>query len=601
MNTFLSAQSLALSHTSAPLFEDVTFTLSTGDKIGLIGHNGCGKSSLLKLLASTLEPSAGQLSVAKQCIISYVEQHLPDNLLEVSVFSALSEKVAEHDAWQAERLLNELGFNAREQSMNVESCSGGQQMRLLLARAIINDPDLLLLDEPSNHLDLPSLLWLEQFLDRWKGAFVLVSHDQRVLDNTTNSSWIMRDATLHHFELPCSKAKQALEERDRTDELRHASEQKEIDRIEKSAKRLAQWGKVYDNEDLARKAKTMMLRKEKLQSRQTQLTQGAPWTLSLKGDALPANRLLELNDYWVTPPNSDFTLFQTGHQQVKSGDRVAIMGANGSGKSSLLEQLFILSSREQLSDISDPVRFHASAKLGYYDQSLRQLADDHSLSDALIDFAPINDDARKRALISAGFEYARHSQSVSSLSGGERARLLFIGLSLAQYHLLFLDEPTNHLDMQGKLELSDTLNQYQGAAMVVSHDRELIESSCNRFWVIAANQLHEVSDVELAYQLMREHGTEVNSTEVNSTEVNGSNGEADCKVEMINTVNGSGQQTLSERGTPALSEEQLLERLIELEGLVEADCARKPKHQKPAMQQQWQEEIDQLSVQLESL
>src|SRR5690606_23638727 len=135
--------------------------------------------------------------------------------------------------------------------------SGGQQMRLLLARAIIHQPDLLLLDEPSNHLDLPSLIWLEGFLSRWKGAFVLVSHDQMLLDRVTNTTWIMRDRTLHHFALPCSLARAALDEKDQADRLRHQSEQKEIDRIERSAKRLAQWGKVYDNEDLARKAKTM--------------------------------------------------------------------------------------------------------------------------------------------------------------------------------------------------------------------------------------------------------------------------------------------------------------------------------------------------------
>jgi ATPase subunit of ABC transporter with duplicated ATPase domains len=577
MNTLLSAQSLALSHSSAPLFEDVSFTLSTGDKIGLIGHNGCGKSSLLKLLASQSEPTLGHLSVAKHCIVSYVEQHLPDTLRGQSVLQALCDKTDPMQEWQAERLLNELGFDPREQAMSVDSCSGGQQMRLLLARAIINQPDLLLLDEPSNHLDLPSLLWLEGFLDSWKGAFVLVSHDQRVLDNTTNTSWIMRDATLYHFDLPCSEAKLALEERDRTDELRHASEQKEIDRIEKSAKRLAQWGKVYDNEDLARKAKTMMARKERLQSQQTQLTQGAPWTLKLLGDALPANRLLELNRYLVTPPESDFELFQTDLQQLKSGDRIAIMGENGSGKSSLLEQLYFQYCTQVNSVPDDPVRFHPSIKLGYYDQSLRQLRDHHSLSDALIQFASINDDDRKHALISAGFEYARHEQTVSSLSGGERARLLFIGLSLARYQLVFLDEPTNHLDMHGKQELCATLNSYQGGAMIVSHDRELIESSCNRFWVIHNKQLHEVPDADRAYELMSGGGFDQKLKHYAHDE---------AQLKDQSAVEGE------------LSEEQKLERLIELEALLEADSARKPKHQKPAMQKMWRQEIDQLSAQL---
>ncbi len=581
MTTYLTAQSLSLSHATTLLFKEVTFTLSAANKIGLVGHNGCGKSSLLKVLSGLYEPTTGSVARAKRCLVSYVEQHLPTSVSNSTVLQALEERLAVDEHWQAQRLLNELGFADHEQQMPVANCSGGQQMRLLLARAVITNPDLLLLDEPSNHLDLPSLLWLENFLKQWKGAFVLVSHDRQLLDSTTNTTWIMRDQTLYCFELPCSAAREALSEKDRTDELRHASEQKEIDRIERSAKRLAEWGKVYDNEDLARKAKTMTARKERLEEQQTELSSGPPWTLSLQGDALPANRLLEVNHCAVKPKQSEVTLFNAEHFQLKSGDRVAIMGANGTGKSSMLEQLYQQFHHElrTVHDMDDgaPMRFHPNAKLGYYDQSLHQLNDGDSLIKALAQFANVDDQTRKMALISAGFDYQRHGQNVASLSGGERARLLFVGLSLARYHLLFLDEPTNHLDLEGKQELWQTLNDYQGAALIVSHDRELIEKGCNRFWLIRDGKLVEVLEAEEAYQQIR-------SQVLPSSDTESSNRTA-CEASSLST--------------PAVdNDEQLLERLLELESKLEADLQRKPKHQKPSLQQQWRDEIETIEAML---
>ncbi|KJY81881.1 ABC transporter [Vibrio galatheae] len=567
MSTYLTAQSLTLAYTSNPLFKDLSFTLNRGDKVGLIGHNGC----LLKLLNGQYEPGEGQIAKAKHCLISYVEQHLPTHLESKSVLQALAETLSSEEYWRAELVLSELGFSDAQRDMPVVNCSGGQQMRLLIARAIINQPDLLFLDEPSNHLDLPSLLWLEQFLAQWKGSFVLVSHDQTLLDRVTNTTWVMRDQALHHFALPCSQARAALKEKDRQDKARHANEQKEIDRIEKSAKRLATWGKVYDNEDLARKAKTMFARKERLEDQQTELTEGTPWQLRLQGEALAANRLLETTPFSVTPLDSDLHLFSMAEMRVKSGDRIAVLGSNGCGKSTLLNQLY----RHYQMDLAlnPSVTFHDRCRLGYYDQSLQQLKDTETVSEALESFSAVNSETAKRALISAGFEYTRHNQHVKSLSGGERARLLFIGLTLAKYHLLFLDEPTNHLDMEGKEELITTLSEFAGAALLVSHDRSLIEQSCNRFWLIDKGELTEYLSAEEVYQQLsdlKHHAT---------------SGETELSISSDEIVSLN-------------DEEQLLERLIELEMLLAADLQRKPKHQKPNLQQQWREEIETISKQM---
>lgn len=569
MSTLLTAQSLHVETAFGPLFTDLSFTLKKGDRIGLIGYNGCGKSTLLQVLDGTLIPSSGRVALANHCLMARVEQHLPAELLDRTLIQAvlaqLSESARESQRWQAERLLTEMGFSPAEIDNPAATLSGGQHTRLLLARALILQPDLLLLDEPGNHLDLPTLLWLENFLNSWSGSFVLVSHDNPLLDAVTNTSWILRDKTLHAFSLPCTKARQALEEQDESDALRHKAEQKEIDRVTASAKRLATWGRVYDNEDLSRKAKQMEKQVTRLKESQTELTAGTPWTLALHGDALRADRLLEMDNLSVPPAPDLPALFTTDIARLQSGDRVAIMGRNGGGKSSLLRLLW---RQMQQSSADAGLKLHPRLKAGYYDQTLHQLADEDSLLDALEAFEPYAE-TRKRALISAGFGWARHGQKVSTLSGGERSRLLFVGLSLARYSLLLLDEPTNHLDIDGKAALAQTLCEYPGGVLLVSHDRQLISNSCNRFWLIDENGLSEWPDADAVYEQLRHRACPDAPRSVTVTE-----------------------------GNVTTEADDLLERLIELEWRLAEDLARKPKHQKPQLQQRWREEIATINNQL---
>lgn len=569
MSTLLTALSLRVDTAFDTLFNDLTFSLKKGDRIGLLGDNGCGKSTLLKILDGTDTPLSGTVSLAGHCLMARVEQHLPETIYPLTMLDAVLAQlpVAERESlrWRAETLLASMGFTPDDMELPSATLSGGQHTRLLLARALINEPDLLLLDEPSNHLDLPTLLWLEQFLQNWSGSFVLVSHDRQLLDAVTNGSWILRDKTLHYFALPCTRARQALAEKDESDALRHKAEQKEIDRVTASAKRLATWGKVYDNEDLARKAKQMERQVERLKESQTALTTGTPWTLTLRGDALRADRLLEVDALDVPPAPGLPALFSVENVRLKSGDRVAIVGRNGCGKSSLMRLIW---RQFNAGETQDGLKIHPRVAMGYYDQTLHQLADDATLIDALEPFAP-NIQDRKMALISAGFAWARHGQKVSTLSGGERSRLLFIGLTLARFSLLMLDEPTNHLDMEGKEALAETLQQFEGGVLLVSHDRQLISQSCNRFWLIEKGQLSEWHDADAVFARLREE---------------------------------SGLQAQPVPATPSVSQaeptDDLLERLITLERLLEEDRLRKPKHQKPQLQAQWLEEIAVLTAQL---
>ena len=567
MSTLLSAHAVGFDNAFGALFHDIHFSLKKGDRIGLLGDNGTGKSTLLKILSGELAASHGSITQANHCLLARIEQHLPAELHTASLLEAVMARLPEQsDRWRAEALLGSLGFSEQQQSQTVATLSGGQHMRLLLARALILQPDLLLLDEPSNHLDLPTLLWLENFLTHWSGSFVLVSHDSTLLDGVTNCSWILRDKGLQFFRLPCTAARQALLEQDAADAQRFQAEQKEIDRVEQSAKRLAMWGRTYDNEGLSRKAQQMEKRASWLKEAQTTLSEGSLWRLQLHGEALEADRVLALPEMSIRPADDAPALFSLPLLQVKRGDRVAIVGHNGSGKSSLLRQLW----REYQQ--TDSALFHPRARLGYYDQSLHQLRDADTLSDALTHFAALSDEQRKMALIAAGFPYLRHQQLIGSLSGGERSRLLFVGLTLARYSLLLLDEPTNHLDMVGKEELAEALTQFDGAVLLVSHDRQLIANSCNRFWLIEDRQLSEWHDFAAVTERLRAEPPETTFA----------NSQADS-LEM----------------SQATDEDALLLALLEVESKLEEDLARKPKHQKPGLQAQWREEIAMLKAQLD--
>ncbi|HEJ9539752.1 TPA: ABC-F family ATP-binding cassette domain-containing protein [Proteus mirabilis] len=578
MSTLLSTQNLSFHNNHGILLSNISLALTKGEKIGLIGYNGCGKSTLLKLLSHQLIPTDGSITIANQVIMAYVEQQLPSELQSMRLIDAVLHKLPEElrisESWRSELLLSEMGFKTNEINLLVSQLSGGQHTRLLLARALILQPDLLLLDEPSNHLDLPTILWLETFLTQWRGSFILVSHDNRLLDKVTNCTWIIRDKTLSVFRLPCSQARQEQQAQDISAQHRCDAQQKEIDRIAQSAKQLAIWGKVYDNESLSRKAKQMEKQIVRLKDEQVDVTEGNQWTLQLSGTILRADRLLELHQLSVIPAPDAPILYTIDNQRIKSGDRVAIVGANGTGKSSLLKMIWS-SFHGSTTSTENMIRLHPRVELGYYDQSLAQLNDNDTLADALKPFAPLLDEQRKMALINAGFVYSRHNQQVKSLSGGERARLLFIGLSLAKYSLLMLDEPTNHLDMEGKQALAEQIQQFSGGILLVSHDRELIEKSCNRFWYIHNGILSEHHDIETIYQLISQQDM--------SSVSNEKNGHHSPSIEIVKHHN----------------EDELLMKLIALEDKLNADLARKSAHQKPILQAQWQAEIEILKQQLD--
>lgn len=541
MTTLMSTHSLQMSAGHLPLFDNLELGIRAGDRLGLIGANGCGKSTLLALLAGERTPQAGRVVQAAACRCEFVAQQLPAGLSTLSTRAVLFDVLGNSPAaeWQVDKMLTELQLEAQA-TLPVSALSGGQHSRLQIGRALLRQPNLLLLDEPSNHLDLPALLWLEQFLLGWRGAFVLVSHDGRLLDRVTEQTLILRDGELHRFALPCSEARAALATEDEQALLRRADEQKEIDR---------------------------------LQEEQSQVAALVPWRLELRGVSLPADTLLRLETLDVSPAPALPPQLRAEGLWLRAGDKVALLGANGTGKSSLLRQCW----RELAAQSPQAGWYcHPGASIAYYDQSLQQLADDATLSDALYPLAPLPETTRRQALIRAGFPYARHGQLVRTLSGGERARLLFLALSLGSHHMLWLDEPTNHLDLAGKEELAEAIAAFPGGVLLVSHDRELIERSCNRFWLIREGQIREAHSAERAYAELL--GDAPSPT-------------AD-KASLA--APAMGKATAGQ----ADDEEAQLARWYELDALLAADLARKPKHQTPRLQQQWRDELARLAERL---
>lgn len=569
MTTLMSTHSLQMSAGHLPLFDNLDLSIRSGDRIGLIGANGCGKSTLLALLAGQRQPHDGRIHKATPCRCEFVAQHLPAQLQALSTRAVLLDALANEadQAWQVDKMLTELQL-AEQADLPVSALSGGQHTRLQIGRALLHQPNLLLLDEPSNHLDLPALLWLERFLRAWRGAFVLVSHDGRLLDRVTRETLILRDRRLHRFALPCSQARAALAEEDEQTRLRRADEQKEIDRLSASSKRLAIWGREHDNEKLVRQAKSMEKRVARLQEEQSVVGVDAPWRLELHGQALPADALLRLDALDVRPAPGLPPLLRAEDLWLRAGDRVALLGANGTGKSSLLRQCWgeVCDQRP-----AEGWYRHPGASIAYYDQSLQQLDDAATLTDALYPLAPLPEVSLRQALIRAGFPYSRHGQRVATLSGGERARLLFLALSLASHHLLWLDEPTNHLDLAGKEELAEALTGFAGGVLLVSHDRDLIERSCNRFWVIRQGRIHEAHSVERAYAELLGDAPDRPAADAQANEAKG------------------------EEPMPQHDDEAHLARWYELDALLAADLARKPKHQTPRLQQGWRDELGRLA------
>ena len=574
MSILLNCIAASLTAGTKPLFDGIDCSIVTGDKLGLCGHNGSGKSTLLRLLAGNEQLDGGQIQRRRGLRLAVVEQFLPEALAALTVLDAVYATAPEGEGFRARVVLETLRFRAAELGYAVGELSGGQQNRLMLARALVADPELILFDEPTNHMDLATLQALETFLrDEIECAFVLVSHDRALLDAVTKRTIILRDRRAYAFNLPFSMARQALAEQDVANATARRVEEKQIEELRVSAKRLALWGKVYDNEALAKKAKSMEKRIVRLEEEKTFVSAGSGLKLQLETAETRANRALRVSNFDVYAPEDSSVLFHIDELILRPGDRVALLGANGAGKSTFIR--WLVAHYRQGAARTEQIAISPQANVGYYDQELDELSNATTMAGYLRANTDVGEGAIRQALIKAGFKYSDHDRAVAVLSGGERARLLFVRLRLMQANFLILDEPTNHIDVDGKEELETQLIESGATLLITAHDRRFIDRVAERFLWIRDGRLLEVTSPMPFYEWLMAPG------ETNQRMAAASSSDATTRL------------------VDEQSDDALLERIIELEAKLSADRARKPRHQKPEHQAQWQAELTVLQRRIE--
>jgi ATP-binding cassette subfamily F protein 3 len=509
----ISFRNFALRRGERLLLSDVDLTLQSGWRVGVVGRNGTGKSSLFAALMGEVEPDKGDLDLPGKARIASVAQETP-SLPDAAIDFVLSGDVAVHAAIQAEanafanedweavaeahhrleelngydasaragRLLHGLGFPAETHAKPVSDFSGGWRVRLNVARALMTPSDLLLLDEPTNHLDLDAVLWMEQWLLRYPGTLLVISHDREFLDNVSTHT-----LHLHEGKAKLYTGDYTAFERQRAEQLRlqqsaFEKEQAErvhlqsfIDRFKATASKAKQAQSRMKR--LAKLAGTEAVRAERSLRIEFPVPQRLP------------NSLVRLNHVDAGYPIS-------GHDAVRiladvnfgleAGDRVGLLGPNGAGKSTLVKTLV-----GELQPLAGERNAHPDLRIGYFAQhTVESLHAGQTPIDHLRDLAPDSPMQAIRDFLGKwNFPGDRAFESIDSFSGGERARLALALIAWRQPNVLLLDEPTNHLDLDMREALAEALSDFDGAIVMVSHDRHLIGLVCDTYWRVAGGKV----------------------------------------------------------------------------------------------------------------
>lgn len=513
------------------IFEALSWEIQGGQKIGLIGPNGAGKSSLFKLIID--EHSAelgGTVTRARQIRTGYLPQG-PELDLALTAFEAALEgnpRVAEvrreleqvesslgdpeiygdqrklqkaldkqgHllDEYQSyggegypERvrdLLTGLGMAEGDLSKPLSVLSGGQKKLVGLARLLLVRPDVLLLDEPDNHLDLPGKIFLEKLIREYEGTVVLVSHDRYLLDAVVTHIADLEDGKLTVFEGDYSSYVMDKETRLARQEQLFRAQQKEIGRLEAAIKRYAIWGKVYDNEDFAAKAKSMQKRLDKMDKIEKPVIERRRMDLSRLNGWRGSNKVLELDG--VSKSFGERRIFEGLNETVWHGERVGLIGPNGSGKSVFIRMLL----GQEAPDCGE-IKIGPSVSVGHYAQEHETLDFEQTPLDAVRYAGSMSESNATAFLLRYLFTYRQVTQKIGELSGGERSRLQLALLVLSGANFLLLDEPTNNLDIASAEVLEQTLEDFVGTVLVISHDRYFLDRTVERLLAIEDGRLVE--------------------------------------------------------------------------------------------------------------
>ena len=516
------------------IFQDLNWEVQDGQVIGLIGPNGAGKSSLLRLVTGELTPEpGGSLTRAKGVTVGYLPQE-PDfepNQTALSIALAGNPRIAELEAGleqvevslgeprvynnpqQLQRalslqeryleeylalggegypervrgLLKGLGLEGADFDKPVGTLSGGQKKLVGLARLLLSRPEVLLLDEPDNHLDLSGKAYLERLVNEYPGPVVIISHDRYLLDAVVTHIAELEDGKLSMFQGDYSSYIVDKEIRlARQDEL-YRVQQREIQRLETVIKRYAMWGRVYDNEDFARRAKTIQGRLDRMERIERPVLERKRMDLQLNGWR-GSNKVLEISRLRKSFSNRYVrnAVLEELDLLIWHGERVGLIGPNGAGKSVLLRLVLGLEKPDAGEIVLGP-----SVKVGYYSQEHETLDSNMTPLEAVRYAGTMSESNAVAFLMRYQFSYRQVSQWIGELSGGERSRLQLALLVLSGANFLLLDEPTNNLDITSAEVLENALEDFDGTVLVISHDRYFLDRTVQRLLVLDQGRISE--------------------------------------------------------------------------------------------------------------
>ncbi len=482
------------------LFSKLNLAVGAGDRIGLVAANGRGKSTLLRCLAGTLEPTQGDVTRARGLTVGHVEQDMPPALLPLSfheaVLQALPADQQMHEGWRVDVALESLEVPEDLRERAVGQLSGGWQRLAMLARVWVTEPDVLLLDEPTNHLDLGKIARLEEWMNGLPRdvPVIISSHDRAFLDATTNRTLFLRPEQSAVFALRYTEARDALDEADASDERRYQRDMKTAQQLRQQAAKLNNIGINSGSDLLVVKTKQLKQRAEKLEgAAKPAHLERSSGAIRLTNSGTHAKVLVTLDDATVSTPDGT-PLFRTGKQFICQGDRIVLLGANGVGKSRLVAMLRAVISGADTAQAG--IKATPSLVLGYGDQALADLIDSETPMRTITRRFDIGDQRARSLLAGAGMTIEMQDKPVGRLSGGQKARLGMLALRLTNPNFYLLDEPTNHLDIEGQEALEAELTAHQASCLLVSHDRRFIRNVGNRFWMIERKKLIEVESPE---------------------------------------------------------------------------------------------------------
>ncbi|MGQ3477112.1 ribosomal protection-like ABC-F family protein [Paenibacillus sp. TY11] len=524
----VNGQQLKKYHAANLILEGASFDIHTGEKVGLIGRNGSGKTTLLRLIARLSRPDEGQLVIAKDTKIGYLPQ-IPAEFESFTVYETLayayrelqdcrnqmstlerdmSDPVVAADAGLLEKLLQSYAAlqerfernGGYEMDANIDqvadglripkamytrsfgSLSGGEKTKIALASQLIGRPDLLLLDEPTNHLDLKGLEWLEQFLQGYTGACVVVSHDRYFLDRVAVKMIELEDGEAFTYYTNYSGYVKEKEERLLLQFEDYKEQQKRIKKMKEAIRRFEEWGRNGDNEKFFKKAASIRTALERMElvKRPVLDPQGAEFHLKLEDRS--GRRVLQFEE--IAKSYGERQILNGATGSLEFGEKVALLGDNGSGKTTLLKLLL-----GQESADAGTVQWGARVEYGYLAQQERERNSRATVLAYFKEEAGVEEGEARGLLAKYLFYGADVFKPVSMLSGGEWSRLRLALLVMKKPNLLVLDEPTNHLDIDSREALEEALDTYTGTVLAISHDRYFVNKLAGRVWELEAGKL----------------------------------------------------------------------------------------------------------------